>query len=32
MSKISKPAGRKKTTMDKPEMTMGIDVGDRYSP
>ncbi|MGA9669729.1 MAG: IS110 family transposase [Terracidiphilus sp.] len=31
MSKISKPAGRKKTTMDKPEMTMGIDVGDRYS-
>ena len=31
MSKISKPAGRKKTTTDKPEMTMGIDVGDRYS-
>jgi transposase len=31
MSKISKQAGRKKTTTDKPEMTMGIDVGDRYS-
>jgi transposase len=31
MSKIIKPAGRKKTTTDKPEMTMGIDVGDRYS-
>ena len=31
MSKISKPAGRKKAAMDKPERTMGIDVGDRYS-
>ncbi len=31
MSKMSKPAGRKKTAMDKPDRTMGIDVGDRYS-
>jgi len=31
MSKISKEAGRKKTTKDKPEMPMGIDVGDRFS-
>ena len=31
MSKIIKQAGRKRTTKDNPEMTMGIDVGDRYS-
>src|SRR5258708_14609299 len=31
MSKISKPARRMEATKDKPEMTMGIDVGDRYS-
>jgi transposase len=31
MSKISKPTPRRKTTKDKPEMTMGIDVGDRFS-
>jgi transposase len=31
MSKISKPARGRETTKDKPKMTMGIDVGDRYS-
>lgn len=31
MSKISKPARPRETRKDKPEMTMGIDVGDRYS-
>jgi transposase len=31
MSKIIKESGCKRTTKDKPEMTMGIDVGDRYS-
>lgn len=31
MSKVSKEVGRNKTAMDKPERTMGIDVGDRYS-
>ena len=31
MSKISKSAKRMEATKDKPGMTMGIDVGDRYS-
>jgi len=31
MNKISKPARRMEATKDQPEMTMGIDVGDRYS-
>ena len=31
MNKISKLARRMKTTKNKPEMTMGIDVGDRFS-
>ncbi len=31
MNKLSNPARRMKTTKDKPERTMGIDVGDRYS-
>jgi transposase len=31
MSKISKPGQRGEATKGKPEMTMGIDVGDRYS-
>lgn len=31
MSKIIKPARRREVTQNKPEMTMGIDVGDRYS-
>jgi transposase len=31
MSKVSKAARRKEATQDKPLMTMGIDVGDRYS-
>jgi len=31
MSKISKQARGKEARKDKPEMTMGIDVGDRYS-
>jgi transposase len=31
MNKISKSAKRMEATKDKPEMTMGIDVGDRYS-
>jgi transposase len=31
MNKISKLAPRMKAIQDKPEMTMGIDVGDRYS-
>ncbi len=31
MNKISKAARRMEATKDKPEMTMGIDVGDRYS-
>ncbi|HWD68070.1 MAG TPA: IS110 family transposase [Caulobacteraceae bacterium] len=31
MSKISKQSRRREATKDKPEMTMGIDVGDRYS-
>ncbi|HWE87709.1 MAG TPA: transposase [Terracidiphilus sp.] len=31
MNKISKPARRNQTTTDQPDMTMGIDVGDRYS-
>jgi transposase len=31
MNKISKPARRMETTRNKPEMTMGIDVGDRFS-
>ena len=31
MSKTSKQAGRRKTVTGKPERTMGIDVGDRYS-
>ena len=31
MSKISKPVRRMEATKDKPEMTMGIDVGDRFS-
>ena len=31
MSKISKSTRRMESTEDKPERTMGIDVGDRYS-
>lgn len=31
MNKVSNPARHMKTTKDKPERTMGIDVGDRYS-
>ncbi len=31
MNKISKPALPRETTKDKPQRTMGIDVGDRYS-
>ena len=31
MNKISKAARRMETTKEKPEMTMGIDLGDRYS-
>lgn len=31
MKKTSKPARVEEATKDKPEMTMGIDVGDRYS-
>jgi hypothetical protein len=31
MNKLSNPARRMKTTKDRPERTMGIDVGDRYS-
>ena len=31
MNKIIKPARRREATKDKPEMTMGIDVSDRYS-
>jgi hypothetical protein len=31
MNKLSNPERRMKTTKDKPERTMGIEVGDRYS-